>query len=90
MQQFGMKATARISTNNGHTVMPAAVRKYLGLSKGSRVEYESLANGEVVIRPLPTLHSLFGSLKGDGKYHPDESAQGWAARSERVLKKGTK
>jgi bifunctional DNA-binding transcriptional regulator/antitoxin component of YhaV-PrlF toxin-antitoxin module len=85
-----MKATARISTKNGHTVMPAAVRKFLGLAKGSRIQYESKANGEVVIKPLPTLEALFGSLKGDGIYHADESAQGWAARTDRVLKKGLK
>jgi bifunctional DNA-binding transcriptional regulator/antitoxin component of YhaV-PrlF toxin-antitoxin module len=61
------------------------VRKYLGLSKGSQIQYESRSNGEVVIRPLPTLEALFGSLKGDGVYHADESAHGWAARTDRVL-----
>jgi bifunctional DNA-binding transcriptional regulator/antitoxin component of YhaV-PrlF toxin-antitoxin module len=85
-----MKATARISTKNGHTVMPAAVRKFLGLTKGSRIQFESNSNGDVVIKPLPTLDALFGSLKGDGKYYADESAQGWAARTDRVLKKGLK
>jgi bifunctional DNA-binding transcriptional regulator/antitoxin component of YhaV-PrlF toxin-antitoxin module len=85
-----MKATARISTKNGHTVMPAAVRKFLGITKGSRIQFESRANGEVVVKPLPTLGALFGSLKGDGIYHADESAQGWAARSDRVSKKGLK
>jgi bifunctional DNA-binding transcriptional regulator/antitoxin component of YhaV-PrlF toxin-antitoxin module len=85
-----MTATARISSKNGHTVVPAAVRKFLGLTKGSQIKYESKANGEVIIKPLPTLEALFGSLKGDGVYHADESAQGWAARTDRVLKKGWK
>ena len=85
-----MKATARISSRNGHTVLPAAVRKFLGLTKGSQIQYESKTNGEVVIKPLPTLEALFGSLKGDGLYHADESAQGWDARTDRVLKKGLK
>ena len=70
--------------------MPARVRKFLGLTKGSQIQYESKANGEVVVKPLPTLDALFGSLKGDGVYHRDESAQGWAARTDRVMKKGTK
>ena len=85
-----MRATARISSENGHTVLPASVRHYLGLTKGSRIQYQSKAGGEVVIKALPTLQSLFGSLKGDGVHHEDESAHGWAARAGRVLKKGMK
>jgi bifunctional DNA-binding transcriptional regulator/antitoxin component of YhaV-PrlF toxin-antitoxin module len=85
-----MKATARISSKNGHTVLPAAVRRFLGLTKGSHIQYESKANGEVVLKPLPSLEALFGSLKGDGVCHADESARGWAARADQVLKKGLK
>ena len=83
-----MKATAQISSNNGHTVLPAAVRRFLGVSKGARIEFESRANGEVVVRPLPTLDALFGSLPGKGQPPTNEVAQGWNARAERVLKKG--
>jgi len=83
-----MKATAQISSNNGHTVLPAAVRRFLGIGKGDRVEFESRDNGEVVIRPLPTLDALFGSLKGKGASQTDESAQEWKARAERVTRKG--
>ena len=85
-----MKATAQISSNNGHTVLPAAVRRFLGIGKGDKVEFESRDNGEVVIRPLPTLEALFGSLqvKGKGKPQADESAQGWNARAERLMRKG--
>src|SRR5665213_15313 len=54
-----MKATAQISSNNGHTVLPAAVRRFLGIGKGARIEFESRSNGEVVVRPLPTLDALF-------------------------------
>jgi AbrB family looped-hinge helix DNA binding protein len=83
-----MKATAQISSNNGHTVLPAAVRRFLGLGKGDKVEFESRANGEVVIRPLPTLDALFGSLPGKGAPPAGESAQGWNARAGRVMRKG--
>jgi AbrB family looped-hinge helix DNA binding protein len=83
-----MKATAQISSNNGHTVLPAAVRRFLGVGKGDKVEFESRDNGEVVIRPLPTLDALFGSLKGKGAPQAGESAQGWNARAERVMRKG--
>jgi AbrB family looped-hinge helix DNA binding protein len=85
-----MKATAQISSNNGHTVLPAAVRRFLGIGKGDKVEFESRANGEVVIRPLPTLDALFGSLQGKGTPPADESGQGWNARAERVMRKGMK
>jgi len=91
-----MKATAQISSNNGHTVLPAAVRRFLGIGKGDKVEFESRDNGEVVIRPLPTLEALFGSLhvkgkgkgKVQGKPQADESAQGWNARARRLMRKG--
>jgi AbrB family looped-hinge helix DNA binding protein len=83
-----MKATAQISSNNGHTVLPAAVRRFLGIGKGDKVEFESRDNGEVVIRPLPTLDALFGSLKGKGGPQAEESAQGWNARAGRVMRKG--
>ena len=85
-----MKATAQISSNNGHTVLPAVVRRFLGIGKGDKVDFESRANGEVVIRPLPTLDALFGSLQGKGTPPADESAQGWNARAERVMRKGMK
>ncbi len=85
-----MKATAQISSDNGHTVLPAAVRRFLGIGKGARIEFESRPNGEVVVRPLATLDALFGSLKGKGAPQADESAKGWNARAERVVKKGLK
>jgi bifunctional DNA-binding transcriptional regulator/antitoxin component of YhaV-PrlF toxin-antitoxin module len=83
-----MKATAQISSNNGHTVIPAAVRRFMGVGKGAKIEFESRANGEVVVRPLPTLDALFGSLKGKGSPSADESAKGWHARAGRVMRKG--
>jgi len=83
-----MKATATISSNNGHTVLPSAVRRFLGVGKGARIEFESRANGEVVVRPQAPLASLFGSLPAEGGPSADESARGWHARAERVMKKG--
>lgn len=85
-----MKATAQISGDNGLTVLPSAVRRFLGVGKGDKLEFESRSNGELVIRPLPTLDSLCGSLQGKGKPQADESAQGWNARAERVSRKGLK
>ncbi|HEX3625020.1 MAG TPA: AbrB/MazE/SpoVT family DNA-binding domain-containing protein [Verrucomicrobiae bacterium] len=83
-----MKATAQISSNNGHMVLPAAIRRFLGIGHGDKIEFESRDNGEVVIRPLPALDSLFGSLPGKGKPQADESKHGWHARAERVVRKG--
>ena len=82
-----MKATAQISSDHGHMVLPAAIRRFLGLGKGSKIEFESRANGEVVIRPLPTLDALFGSLQGKGAPSADESVKGWNARAGRVMRK---
>ncbi len=83
-----MKATAQISSHNGHTVLPAAIRRFLGVAKGDKVEFESRANGEVVIRPLPTLDALYGSLQSDSRPQIDESTEGWNARAQRVMQKG--
>ena len=82
-----MKATAQISSNNGHTVLPAVIRRFLGVGKGARIEFESQPNGDVIIRPQPSLDSLFGSLSGKGTPQADESAQGWHARAERISAK---
>jgi AbrB family looped-hinge helix DNA binding protein len=83
-----LKATAQISSNNGHLVLPAAVRRFLGIRKGAKIEFESRANGEVVVRPVPTLDSLFGSLQSKDAPQADESAKGWSARTRRVMRKG--
>jgi bifunctional DNA-binding transcriptional regulator/antitoxin component of YhaV-PrlF toxin-antitoxin module len=68
--------------------MPAAVRRFLGVSKGGKVEFVSQENGEVIVRAVPTLDVLFGSLKGEGEPMTNEPSLGWKARSERVIKKG--
>lgn len=44
--------TGKIS-QKGQVVIPAAIRKDLGLKKGSKVSFE-LKNGEITIKKLPT------------------------------------
>ena len=83
-----MKPTALISSENGHTVLPAAVRKYLRVGKGMRIEFEPLKSGEMVIRVLPTLDALFGSLKTKGNSKPNNSPGRWDSRAERLMNKG--
>ncbi|MGO9803477.1 MAG: AbrB/MazE/SpoVT family DNA-binding domain-containing protein [Steroidobacteraceae bacterium] len=39
-------------TSKGQVTVPKRVREYLGLKAGSAVEFERLASGEIVLRPV--------------------------------------
>jgi len=49
-------------TDKFQTTIPLAVRQALNLSPRQRVSYEVRLDGSVVIRPVPRLDELFGSL----------------------------
>ena len=59
-----MEATV---TSKGQLVIPAKLRRKLGLKKGSRLYLEE-RNGEIVIRPLGReyFQEMSGILKGGG------------------------
>jgi bifunctional DNA-binding transcriptional regulator/antitoxin component of YhaV-PrlF toxin-antitoxin module len=50
-------------TEKFQTTIPLAVRRALKLSPRQKVTYEIRSDGSAVIRPLPTLDDLFGSVK---------------------------
>ena len=50
-------------TDRFQTTIPLAVRKALKLMPGQRVSYELRPDGSAVIRPVPRLDDLFGSVK---------------------------
>lgn len=50
-------------TDKFQTTIPLEVRQALGLLPRQRVSYEVKGDGSVVLRPVPGLDALFGSLK---------------------------
>jgi antitoxin PrlF len=54
-------------TSKGQLVIPKAIREYLRLQPGDRLDFIIQDNGEVVIRPAVTnVHDLKGILKKPG------------------------
>jgi AbrB family looped-hinge helix DNA binding protein len=55
-------------TSKGQLVIPKAIREYLRLRPGDRLDFIIQDNGEVVIRPAVTdVHELKGILKKPGR-----------------------
>ena len=50
-------------TDKYQTTIPADVREALKLSPRQRVSYEVRPDGSAVLRPVPNLDQLFGSVK---------------------------
>lgn len=50
-------------TDRFQTTIPLEVRQALNLLPRQRVSYEVRADGSAILRPVPRLDELFGSLK---------------------------
>lgn len=61
--------TGKIS-QKGQLVIPVAIRKALGLDKGSKVSFE-VKNNEVIVKKLPTALDLIDELP-EGKVEIDK------------------
>jgi bifunctional DNA-binding transcriptional regulator/antitoxin component of YhaV-PrlF toxin-antitoxin module len=59
-------------TSKGQLTLPVRIRKTLKLSAKRKVRVAMSRDGLVTLRPLPEVMSLYGSLKGDVPYDPDE------------------
>jgi AbrB family looped-hinge helix DNA binding protein len=50
-------------TDKFQTTIPAEVREALQLSPRQRISYEVRPDGSAIVRPVPNLDQLFGSVK---------------------------
>ncbi len=50
-------------TDKFQTTIPLAVRRALKLSARQKITYEVRKDGSAILRPVPQLDELFGSLK---------------------------
>ena len=58
-----------IATTKGQVVIPASVRRKLGITNGTRIKVElDEENAQIILRPITReyIHSLRGRLKGKG------------------------
>ena len=76
-------------TDRFQTTIPLAVRLALNLTPRQRVSYEVRKDGSAVIRPVPHLDELFGSLK-PGKPVADTRTEKQAARDAMARDAATK
>lgn len=61
-----METTA---TTKGQIVIPASVRRKLGIKTGTRIQVElDEANGQIILKPITReyIHSLRGKFRGAG------------------------
>ena len=49
-------------TSKGQTTIPREIRRLLGLKENDRILYE-VVNGEVAIKPAPSVQELYGIFK---------------------------
>jgi bifunctional DNA-binding transcriptional regulator/antitoxin component of YhaV-PrlF toxin-antitoxin module len=59
-------------TGKGQLTLPVRIRKALKLGAKRKVRVAMTEDGLVTMRPLPDVMSLYGALKGDTPYDPDE------------------
>ena len=59
---YADRMTHSTITDKFQTTIPLEVRQALKLSPRQRVSYELRADGSAIIRPVPGLDELFGSL----------------------------
>jgi len=77
-------------TQKGQVTIPLSLRESLGLLPGTKVQFFE-GDGEIRLRPLPTLESFMGALKGKklpvGKDLEDIFAEEAVNRYKRTFKK---
>jgi bifunctional DNA-binding transcriptional regulator/antitoxin component of YhaV-PrlF toxin-antitoxin module len=79
-------------TDRFQTTIPLDVREALKLKPRQRVSYEVRADGSAIIRPIPALDELFGSLPLGRPVASirEEKEAARAAIAQRAARKGTK
>ena len=78
-------------STKGQTTIPREIRKLLGLKENDRILYE-VVNGEVAIKPAPSVHELYGIFKPHirPKGPPPTKAQMRAAVERDVVRRWKK
>ena len=79
-------------TDRFQTTIPLDVREALGLKPRQKVSYEVRADGSAVMRPVPCLDQLFGSvrLRRRAASAREEKQAARNAMARQATRKGTK
>lgn len=67
--QIGAGKVETTATSKGQIVIPASLRRKLGIKEGTRIQIEFDENaGEIILKPITRefVHSLRGKFKGKG------------------------
>jgi bifunctional DNA-binding transcriptional regulator/antitoxin component of YhaV-PrlF toxin-antitoxin module len=73
-------------TDKGQTTVPQEIREALGVSPRQRLVWEVRKDGSAVVRPVPSVMELAGSLKSDVAFssiraETDAATAAWASES---------
>lgn len=60
---YALRMTHSTITDRFQTTIPVEVRQALDLSPRQRISYEVRPDGSAILRPVPNLDDLFGSVK---------------------------
>jgi hypothetical protein len=71
----------------GHLKLPAGIVRRLKLDRKRHVRV-SLVEGAVTIRPVPDIMKLFGALRNDIAYDPNEKQKALEAMGRRTAERG--
>jgi bifunctional DNA-binding transcriptional regulator/antitoxin component of YhaV-PrlF toxin-antitoxin module len=79
-------------TDKFQTTIPLKIREALKLSPRQRISYELQSDGSAVVRPIPGLDALFGSVKFSKRFasHREEKQAARDALAEEASKEGGK
>ena len=75
-------------TDKGQTTVPQEIREAMGASPRRRWVWEARPDGSAVVRPMPRVMELAGSLKSEVRYlgvseETEAATEAWAAESSR-------
>lgn len=63
-----------IITSKGQVTVPIAIRQYLGIKPGDKINFSQVDN-HIIIKPSPSTKDLKGSLKSTKKFSNSEAYQ---------------
>jgi len=73
-------------TDKGQTTVPQEIRQALGVAARQRLVWEARNDGSAVVRPVPSVMELAGSLKSDVPFssiraETEAATAAWASES---------
>ena len=73
------------ATEKGQITIPNKIRKALHIEKGRRFHVELTSSGDILLRPLASADSMFGTIKSLSPHDPTEKHVWREARGREIM-----